>query len=76
MAESADFDYRTDGQLQTLLTNAISVPRAPTTFAEQIPWLCANFQGFIGLDPAQSNLLKKFVAGFDAPPIRESSEDS
>jgi hypothetical protein len=74
MAESANFNYRTDDQLQTLLTDARIATRAPTSLTEQIQWLSANFQSVIGLDPGQSALLKKFMAGFDAPPIRESTE--
>jgi hypothetical protein len=74
MAESADINYRTDGQLQALLTKAGNETRPPTSITEQISWLSANFQNVIGLDPAQSELLKKFMAGFDAPPIRDSAE--
>jgi len=39
---------------------------------EAITWLSANLQSVLGLvgDPAQGELLKKIVAGFDLAPIK------
>ena len=72
MIDCAEPNYRTDEQLQTIL--ARSGKRVPISPYEQIRWLSANLERVVGLvdDPAQSEQLKKIVAGFDVPPIKES----
>jgi hypothetical protein len=71
MVDGVKLNYRTDEQLQAILVR--SGKRAPTSPLEQILWFSANLQSVIGLvdDPVQIEQLKKFMAGFDVPPIKE-----
>jgi hypothetical protein len=74
MVDCSEPNYRTDEQLQALL--ARSGKCAPTGPSDQIQWLSANLQTVIGLvdDAAQGERLKKIMAGFHVPPIKETIE--
>ena len=68
-------NYRTDEQLQVILARSgACVPPSPP---EQIAWLSANLQSLIGRaeDPAQGERLKRIMAGFHVPPIKEPAGD-
>jgi len=63
-------NYRTDEQLRHILAGSGGC--AAINPLESITWLSANLQSVLGLvgDPAQGELLKKIVAGFDVSPIK------
>jgi hypothetical protein len=63
-------NYRTDEQLKAILP--VDSRCAVSNQLELMSWLSANLQNIIGSvsDPAQGELLKKLVAGFDVAPIR------
>ena len=73
MVDEAEPNYRTDEQLQSLLTKFGK--RVPSCLPEQIPRLFAKFETVLVDDPTQGEMLKKFVAGFDLPPIKEPLGD-
>jgi hypothetical protein len=59
-----------DEQLRNILAGSDGC--AAINPMEAIMWLSANLQSVLGLvgDPAQGELLKKIVAGFDLAPIK------
>jgi hypothetical protein len=71
MVDDVEHNYRTDEQLQSVLGR--SGECAPISFLEQIMSLTAKVQSAIELmdDPAKSEQLRKIIAGFDVPPIKE-----
>ena len=66
----AEPNYRTDEQLRDILAGSGGC--VAINPLESITWLSANLQSVLGLvgDPAQGELLKKIVAGFDVSPIK------
>jgi hypothetical protein len=62
-------NYRTDEQLRAILAGERRCIDNPL---DQVYWLSANLQNIVQLvrDPAQSELLKKLVAGFHVSPIK------
>jgi len=71
MVDGVESNYRTDEQLQAILFESGQL--APLSPSEQLPWLSANLQSLVELvgDPARNERLKKIVAGYAVPPIRE-----
>jgi hypothetical protein len=73
MMDGEELNYRTDEQFRAILVR--SGKCAPTIPLEQILCSSVSLRTVIRLvhDPAEIEQLKKIMAGFDLPPIKEPS---